>query len=400
MVDFIFEILTSQQLAELLRALLEHAAAKGNKDLAQRLVRAGAEIGDALHRAVDGGHREIVSDLLESEASLAATDMDGRTPLHIAAEVGDADMVQLLLLKGATTDVIDNQEMTPLIVAACCNQVAAALALLAAGADITLRSTQFKCPATHAAALEGHVEILRAIIEHGADVDAVDAQQRTALHAASCFNKTEAVDVLVEAGAHIEARDKDGCPPLHYAFGNLSHEALLCLLKHGANVNAQSNSLLTPLMKAGRQAGRQGAAEVVNSLLRAGADETIANVQGNKAVDMIGEDVEEEDRLTEDVERVRELLANAPADRAWRRRGYLIMCRAQPDRVPERRMTSGTHYTNVARRTRSRAKMARARGIAGESTVDESTGGNWAVVVSKVISLQEEGIFRTIVEYL
>lgn len=35
--------------------------------------------------------------------------------------------------------------------------------------------------------------------------------------------------------------------------------------------------------------------------------------------------------MAEGVDRVRQLLANAPADRAWRRWGYLVLCRARPD---------------------------------------------------------------------
>lgn len=38
--------------------------------------------------------------------------------------------------------------------------------------------------------------------------------------------------------------------------------------------------------------------------------------------------IEEQDSLAEDVERVRKLLSNAPADRAWRPRGSLVLCRA------------------------------------------------------------------------
>lgn len=45
--DLIFEVLASEQWAEMLRAPLDHAAATGNSGLALRIVEAGAEIGDA-----------------------------------------------------------------------------------------------------------------------------------------------------------------------------------------------------------------------------------------------------------------------------------------------------------------------------------------------------------------
>ena len=148
-------------------------------------------------------------------------------------------------------------------------------------------------------------------------------------------------------------------------------------------------------------AGTQGAAEVVDALLRAGADETIVDNQGRKASDVVGGEVAEEERLAEDFERVSELLANAPADRAWRRRGYLVLCRAHPHRVQHHSQASNdTDHSDTARRTRSRAKLARAGGVAGGSTVDGRPGVDWDIVMTRVLLLQEEGIFRTIVGYL
>ena len=63
----------------------------------------------------------------------------------------------------------------------------------------------------------------------------------------------------------------------------------------------------------------------MDSLLRAGADETIVDDEGRTVAEVIGRGSEEEDSLPQDAELVLELLANAPADRAWRRRGYLVL---------------------------------------------------------------------------
>ena len=56
--DILAEVLTLEQWAELLRAPLERAAKTGNRGLAQKLVDAGAEIGNGLHDAIWGGHEE------------------------------------------------------------------------------------------------------------------------------------------------------------------------------------------------------------------------------------------------------------------------------------------------------------------------------------------------------
>ena len=400
--DLIAELLTSEEWAELLRGPLYLAAGQGNRDLAQRLVEAGAQIGNALHAAVHGGHGEVADDLLGNGASIDARNLAGRTPLHLAARVDKPEMVELLMTRGADKDARDPGEMTPLHIAASRGHATSALALLAGGADVHLGCRMVGGSVAQAAAQAGHLDILRAAIEHGADVDAAtcdDLQISTALHSAAHFNQAGAIDVLVEAGANIEARTSNGHTPLHSASLRSNLEALTALLKHGAHVNAQTISLQTPLDFAVRKAGTRGAAEVVDVLLRSGADETLTG--GPTRAYYVAIDIEEENRLAEDVERVNLLLANAPADRSWRRRGYLVLCRARPDRV-QPFQDSGSAHSSTASGTCSVARtgMSGCLENVGGSTRDERAGGEWASVVARVPRLRQEEVFRTIVMYL
>ena len=387
--DLLAEVLTAEQWARVLKAPLELAARRGNKPLAQKLVVAGAETGKALHWAVVCGHGEIVDDLVNNGASLAAVDSRGMTPLHVAAREGETEMMRLFLLKGANIDALDNDKQTPVFLAVFHGHVAAGLALMAAGADVGVPCYVLKWSVAHAAARGGLVEILEALVDNGADVNAVDDTNVTPLHTAARFNKARSIHVLVEAGADINARSSGGRTPLHHAAFTLSHGALLALLRRGVDVNAQDENGETPLHDAAREGGTQGAADVVNSLLRSGADETILNEEGKAAADVIGVPqqvllFQDEAILADEVDRVRELLANAPADRAWRRRGYLVLCRAHSDRV------------KLAKENGSGSKLGRTK------TTSEAVGGSrdGAGVVAMVLGLQEEGIFRTIVGYL
>lgn len=403
--DLISNVCTGEQWALLLKAPLNRAAALGNRGLARKLVQAGADIGNALHAAAWGGHRDIVNDFLLNGESVGVKDTNGCTPLHVAARRGKAEIVRLLLLNGADINALDNQEWTPLLRAVYHGHATVALALLAGGADVSLRCGAVKGSAVHMAAEMGRLGILRAMIEHGADVNAGDTNHCTALHVAASENKVEAINVLVEAGGNIEVRSIHGMEPIHSAAGQLNIEALLALLKHGADVNAKSLNLLSPLMVAATKAGAQGAAEVVNLLLRSGADEAIADEDGHIAGDMVGRAVKEKYRLAGDVKRVRELLTRAPADRAWRRRGYLVLCRAYPDRVKPRQKGGSPNNDGTAR-LRSRSKLRRAEvgscstTAGGSTAVDESPGGGWDCVAVRVLGLQEDEIFQTIVRYL
>ena len=386
--DYIFQTSTSEQWAEVLKGPLELVAGLGHIHAVQKLVEAGAQVGNALHIAVEGGNGEVVTDLLENGASINALDTTyGKTPLHVAADDGKTEMVKLLMLKGADINVMDQHGRTPLYAAAQSGQVAAALALMAGGADVNIPCGEWRSPLVLIAAESGHVDILRAVINHGADVCAADTFQNTALHASADCNKAEAIDVLIEAGANIEARNSDGWTPLLNASNNASLDALTALCRHGAQVNAQDSYLQTPINRAAAHAGTQGAAEMVDILLRSGADETIVDDEGYRAANVVADNIEDEDRLAEDVERVHKLLANAPADRAWRRRGYLVLCRAHPDRVQQApEVSTVSAYADNE--------------TSGQDVADERASGELADAVEKVLRLQEEGVFRTIVGYL
>jgi len=84
------EAFTPEQWAELLETVLECAVAKGDRGLAWKLVvGAGVKIGLALHKAIRGGHRELVDDLLlemteDPWSTITASDDNGYTPVHLA----------------------------------------------------------------------------------------------------------------------------------------------------------------------------------------------------------------------------------------------------------------------------------------------------------------------------
>ena len=404
--DLLSESLAPTQWGDMLKAPLERAAAKGMRGLAQKLVWAGAKVGKAMHEAVLGGHDGIVHDLLDGGASTAVKDTSGRTPIHLAAEGGNSEMVQLLILKGANKDTMDNNGYSPLYLAVCGDHVAAVLALLGAGADVRPRCwSSRKETVVQAASRLGHVEILSAMIEYGADIEGGDfPAKKTALIAAALENQVEAIDVLVDAGVNIDAGDLHGDTPLHLA-ANWNHvEAVLALLEHGANVNAENTSSSTPLLLAVEGAGTQEMAEVVDCLLRAGADETLVDDAGDTALDVVTAIFEDDGVGTADANRIQNMLANAPADRTWRRRGYLVMCRTHLDRMQPTPESSGTSES-VAKRTRSCTMLSRTQASGRTGTVEGSKEDDRSSIdlhglLATVLSLPEEGTFRMIVAYL
>ena len=319
-------------------------------------------------------------------------------------------MVRSLLLKGADKDATNADGRTPLYIAAAeYDHVAAARVLLAAGADISIQPSAIS--ALLVAAEHGSVNLLKMLVENGADVHAFHINDKsTALHLAAWNNDGEAVEVLIEAGADTEAKDSQCCTPFHGAALRLCFDAVRALLKHGADVDALDSFGGTPLLCAalafGIVADQCGAAEMVDLLLRSGADETIVNNQGDTAADVVWDHAEYQDeRLAKGAERVRNLLASAPADRAWRRRGYLVLCRAHPSRVNLPQDSIETHAGIPERHRSRRSEPAKAEedsqsDPSAGNLVDERASWEWASVAARVLRMEEEGLFRTIVGYL
>src|SRR5207248_10673426 len=126
-------------------------------------------------------------------------------------------------------------------------------------------------------------EALRAALAAGADVAArTGDKRRTALQAAADAGHADLVAALLDAGAAIDARDECGRTALWRAAGR-GHLAVVRLLPRcGADVGGRDfEAEQTPLM----QAVLADRAEVVASLRAAGADPQATDVDGLSADD-------------------------------------------------------------------------------------------------------------------
>jgi ankyrin repeat protein len=122
----------------------------------------------------------------------------------------------------------------------------------------------------HLASSAGHVEVTRALLEHGSDVAAQCEIGATPLHEASSRGNADACRVLLEYNANVEAQDEHGSTPLHLASRKGHVDVALILLDHGADVTAQDEDGSTPL----HLASSWGRTEVALLLLERGADVT------------------------------------------------------------------------------------------------------------------------------
>ncbi|KAF4070646.1 hypothetical protein AMELA_G00287870, partial [Ameiurus melas] len=126
-------------------------------------------------------------------------------------------------------------------------------------------------------AAHGSAAKVRELVQKHPDKVDIKNQGKTALQVAAHQGHMEVVKVLLQANSSIEAKDEDGDAALHYtAFGNQAEIARL-LLSKGASVNLLNNSMCTAL----HIAVNKGYTDVVRVLTENSADVNLQDSYGD-----------------------------------------------------------------------------------------------------------------------
>ncbi|KAL8867130.1 MAG: hypothetical protein Q9174_005860, partial [Haloplaca sp. 1 TL-2023] len=163
----------------------------------------------ALSIAAKAGHVESVRCLLRHDnIDVDLAEQDRRTALIHAASLGHSIIVDELLASGASPATKDQEGGTALLRAIDHGQTLVAEILMGVdGADTTITDGHRRT-FLHGAAVNGHVDIVRLLIDKGLDKDAQDRHGRTPLHD-GCRNGTvEVVKELLKAGANQHIKDE------------------------------------------------------------------------------------------------------------------------------------------------------------------------------------------------
>lgn len=157
--------------------------------------------------------------------------------LRKAAIKGRLKRAKKLLAEGADVDFKDVNKLTPLYFAAMHGHVEIARGLLDKGADPNIAREDSLGPPLVRAAYDGDLKMLALLLEKGADINNIDYSRRTALHAAIDRGMRETAAFLIEKGANTNTQDRLGNTPLKDALTFSQPDIAKLLVTHGADVN-------------------------------------------------------------------------------------------------------------------------------------------------------------------
>lgn len=273
---------------------------------------------DSLASAIARADAEALRTMIFEGANLRVTDRNGTTLLMVAAAYSrvSTDVLELLLKAHVPLNSRDDDGHTAVSWAAVMGCELAIQLLLDAGADFNIRARLGALPLHFAAregnamivnmllcrkgtavdamadarsghtplilaSMQGHIDVLKVLLEHKADIDRADRANNTALMWAASGGFENAIEFLAEAGADVSSRNSGGFSSIHLAARNGHVQAVLSLIKLGVGVDTKSEGqALTPLMLAA-SSGHMG---LVIELIARGADLDAQDYQGLTAL--------------------------------------------------------------------------------------------------------------------
>jgi ankyrin repeat protein len=175
---------------------------------------------------------QIVESLLKLDpAAINRPDSATIKPLHIAAMGTSNRMTKFLLDRHASCHELDGRGRTPLHF---CRALVNAKTLMLGGVNINHRDDFLFSP-VHAAASQGADEVLKMLIDAGADLTLANNEIGTPLHCAVQRKSRATIELLLAAGVDVKARNRRGRTPLHLAMDIGRSDLVSLLFQAGAD---------------------------------------------------------------------------------------------------------------------------------------------------------------------
>ena len=192
------------------------------------------------------------------------------TELHPAIEILEPtwQVIRLLLEFGANPNAAGGRSGTALGASVARQDYRSVQELLGGGADINVDIAHWDWGTViQKASLGGDVQMVRLLIDHGADINASHGFYGSALQAASAGGHSQVVKILLDNGADTNALGGYHGSAIQAASAGGHSEVVQMLLDNGADINASNGYYSSAILAA----LARGHSEVVQILIKHGA---------------------------------------------------------------------------------------------------------------------------------
>ncbi|KAM8703214.1 hypothetical protein ACLKA7_007920 [Drosophila subpalustris] len=238
--------------------LLHQCILNGDNEKAIFLLEQGAEINalsgeqkSALQMAIDCHLPKVVDALCTKGVDLGTLDKKGDPPLWTALELGYEDVALILIHHGVDTDcwsqgpegcqqtllhraIDENKELTAMFLVQnqCDLDSPRQLGPNGEGSD----EARDKASPLHLCCQWGLTKVVQALIDHGANVNALDVDNKSPAHIAIENQHEDIINILLcHPGIDLKVRDKSGLTPFATALAIRNHKAAQRILERLPN---------------------------------------------------------------------------------------------------------------------------------------------------------------------
>lgn len=240
---------------------------------------------------------KVAEFLIKNGANLSTKNWHGQSPLHHSVFNGRVDFVELLIKYGANVNEVDHYGFTPLHLATD-NEYELVKILLSNGSRVDVGERHNNRTPIYYAIEKGYLEIVRLLLDthpginnHNSTTDhnyttkglLKYTQTIPILHFAAKHSQLEIVKLLVERGADVnEGADGVGTP-LYFAVQQDNHLITQFLLERGANPNLTTADGFSPMTNALIHRNKDN----IRLMIQYGGNLNKANKHGMKPTDFI-----------------------------------------------------------------------------------------------------------------
>jgi ankyrin repeat protein len=199
-----------------------------------------------LHIAVENGDLGFVRCLVEvDKANINLTNKDGKTPEQFAKSKGQIQIAEYLSLiqnlQNATKQIISTTQVKPLL-----EKASKYPDLL----DTSIFDPNNNLALIIIAADQDNLDMIKLLLNLGANVNSADSEGFTALHSAAQNQNLEIIKLLISNNASVNAQDSRGFIPLHLSVQTkqTNPQIIEYLINNKTEINSNNNAnRATPL---------------------------------------------------------------------------------------------------------------------------------------------------------